>query len=153
VIANGGGVCDKKYKLNDPDIYGYGRPNYDPEPVVDTQPDKDINVPSTGYTQKQFVMDVQAATGAAVDGDAGPETISKTVTLSRYWNRKHKAVKAVQKWLYALGYTEVGEADGVAGAKFDAAVKRYQKEVVWLKKPDGVITKGNKTWRKLLGMQ
>lgn len=31
VIANGGGVCDKKYKLNDPDIYGYGRPNYDTE--------------------------------------------------------------------------------------------------------------------------
>lgn len=34
VIANGGGVCKKKYKLNDPAIAGYGRPKYDIE--VDT---------------------------------------------------------------------------------------------------------------------
>lgn len=29
VIANGGGVCKKKYKLTDSTIAGYGRPNYD----------------------------------------------------------------------------------------------------------------------------
>ena len=31
VVANGGGVWRKKYKLTDPDIVGYGRPQYDPE--------------------------------------------------------------------------------------------------------------------------
>lgn len=31
VIANGGGVAKKKYKLTDKSIYGYGRPKYDPE--------------------------------------------------------------------------------------------------------------------------
>ena len=29
VIANGGGVCRKSYRLNYANIYGYGRPNYD----------------------------------------------------------------------------------------------------------------------------
>lgn len=55
------------------------------------------------YSLKQFIEDVQKACGASVDGIAGPETISKTVTLSVHKNRRHAAVKAVQKRLYALG--------------------------------------------------
>jgi peptidoglycan hydrolase-like protein with peptidoglycan-binding domain len=86
-----------------------------------------------------------------VDGVAGPETLSKTVTLSARKNRTHAAVKCVQKYLYALGYTEVGNADGIAGAKFTSAVKRFQKNNgCWV---DGVITAKNMTWRKLLGMK
>ena len=85
-----------------------------------------------------------------MDGIAGPETLSKTVTLSRYKNRTHKAVMAVQKRLFTLGYTEVGEADGVAGTKFDLAVKAFQKDNhCWV---DGEITAKNQTWKKLLGM-
>lgn len=103
------------------------------------------------YTQEQFVRDVQAAIGAKVDGKAGPETIGKTVTVSRYKNRTHAVVKPIQKWLHALGYTEVGEADGKAGPKFDAAVKHYQKDHG--RKVDGEITAKNITWRKLLGME
>lgn len=104
-----------------------------------------------GYTQEQFVRDVQEACGAAVDGIAGAETISKTVTLSAKKNACHAAVKAVQKRLYALGYTEVGPADGIAGAKFTASVKHFQKDNgCWV---DGVITAKNKTWRKLLCMK
>ena len=34
VVANGGGVCEKKYKLNYSRIYGYGRPLYDEEPTT-----------------------------------------------------------------------------------------------------------------------
>lgn len=113
---------------------------------------KDNNVPTNQYTKTQFIKDVQEACGAAVDGIAGKETLNKTVTLSRYVNRKHAAVKAVQKRLYALGYTEIGEADGVAGKQFESAVKRYQKEVVGLSKPDGEITKSGGTWKKLLGL-
>lgn len=152
VIANGGGVFEKKYALNHNRIYGYGRPKYDPEPVAEPVPEveKDNNVPINEYTLTQFIKDIQAATGAAVDGIAGPETLSKTVTLSRYINRKHKAVKAVQKRLYALGYTVVGEADGVAGALFQKAVKEFQRKNGCT--ADGVITKKNKTWKKLLGM-
>jgi len=102
-----------------------------------------------GYALQEFVCDVQKAIGAKVDGIAGPETLSKTPTISRWRNRKHPVVAAVQKRLYALGYTVVGEVDGIAGRKFDTAVRKFQKEhncVV-----DGVITAGEKTWKCLLG--
>ena len=112
-------------------------------PTTDTSDDN-------GYTLKQFIMDVQTAVGADVDGVAGSETLSKTVTLSASINARHKAVKPVQRRLMALGYTEVGEADGVAGAKFTAAVKRYQRENGCT--ADGEISARDKTWKKLLGI-
>jgi hypothetical protein len=137
VVSNGGGVCEKSYSLRYAKIVGYGRPRYDAE--EDT------------YTTEEFVRDVQDACGAAVDGDPGPETISKTVTLSQYRNRRHEAVRAVQKRLYALGYAMVGEADGVAGPLFEKAVKAFQQDNDCV--ADGEITARNKTWKKLLGMQ
>jgi N-acetyl-anhydromuramyl-L-alanine amidase AmpD len=108
-------------------------------------------IEDSGYTLKQFVKEIQMACGASVDGIAGPETLSKTVTLSASKNRRHAAVELVQKRLHALGYTEVGEADGIAGAKFTQAVKHFQKDNGCV--ADGEITKGNKTWRMLLGMK
>ena len=106
--------------------------------------------PAESYTLEQFVRDVQKACGASVDGIAGPETLSKTVTLSATKNRTHPAVKAVQKRLYALGYTVVGSADGVAGPKFETAVIAFQRNNrCWV---DGEITAKNKTWKLLLGM-
>ena len=102
------------------------------------------------YTLEQFIRDVQRACGAAVDGIAGTETIGKTVTLSESKNSRHAAVKPVQKRLYALGYTIVGEADGIAGPKFTAAVTAFQEDnKCWV---DGEITAKNKTWKKLLGV-
>lgn len=103
-----------------------------------------------GYTLEQFIREVQSACGTAVDGIAGEETISKTITLSATKNRTHTAVEAVQKRLFTLGYTEVGAADGIAGAKFTAAVQHFQKDNSCT--PDGEITARNLTWRKLLGM-
>jgi peptidoglycan hydrolase-like protein with peptidoglycan-binding domain len=138
VVSNGGGVCEKSYPLGYAKIAGYGRPKYATEVV------------KPAYTQEDFIREVQKACGAAVDGIAGPETISKTVTLSESKNRRHAAVKAVQKRLYALGYTEVGEADGIAGIKFTNAVIHYQEDNrCWA---DGEITARNKTWKKLLGL-
>lgn len=97
---------------------------------------------------REFVRNVQECIGAKVDGIAGPETLSKTITVSASVNRKHKIVKILQDYLNYLGYTEVGNIDGIAGPKFTKAVKSYQKDngcVV-----DGIITKQNKTWKKLL---
>ena len=102
------------------------------------------------YTQEQFFKDVQKACGASVDGIVGKETLSKTVTLSATKNRTHAAVKCVQKRLFALGYTQVGEADGIAGAKFTAAVKAFQKDNGCF--VDGELTAQKQSWKKLLGM-
>ena len=104
----------------------------------------------TSYTKKDFIREVQSAIGAKVDGIAGPETLSKTPTLSAKKNRRHAAVKAVQKYLYTLGYEEVGKADGITGTKFTAAVMRYQREHGCVS--DGVISAHAKTWKKLLGL-
>ena len=104
-----------------------------------------------GYTLAQFIRDVQRACGAAVDGTAGSETLSKTVTLSANKNRTHTAVKVVQQRLLVLGYTEVGEADGVAGAKFTSAVAHYQQDNGCF--VDGEIAEWGKTWHKLLGVE
>ena len=97
-----------------------------------------------------LIRRVQEAVGAAVDGIAGPETVSKTVTLSRWKNTRHPAVKPVQEYLFRLGYTQVGTADGIAGPKFDKAVRAYQKDHGCI--IDGEITAGNKTWKCLLGI-
>lgn len=143
VVSNGGGVCEKVYALGYAKIVGYGRPRYDAEETV-------AETPKESYPLVQFIKDVQKACGASVDGIAGPETLSKTVTLSATKNRTHPAVKAVQKRLYALGYTNVGPADGIAGPKFTAAVIDFQEDNgCWA---DGEITAKNKTWKKLLGM-
>lgn len=103
------------------------------------------------YSLQQFIRDVQDACGASVDGIAGPETLSKTVTLSESKNRVHPVVMPVQKRLAALGYKRVGNADGIAGPLFTAAVIAFQEDNrCWA---DGEITAQNKTWRKLLGME
>ena len=108
---------------------------------------------SITYTQKDFIREVQAILGAKVDGVGGPETLSKTITVSTLVNRKHVVVKPIQKYLNSIGYDCV-TVDGIAGNKFKAAVKAYQKEVVKasVKNQDGVITKKGETWKKLLGI-
>ena len=106
---------------------------------------------SAEYSLEQFIRDVQGATGSEADGIAGPETVGNTPTVSCYVNRKHPVVGYIQKRLAALGYTQVGEADGIAGGKFTAAVKVFQKDNGCI--PDGEITAKNKTWKKLLGME
>lgn len=102
------------------------------------------------YTEEQFIRELQEAIGAGVDGIAGPETLSKTPTISASVNATHPAVKPVQKWLYAQGYTEVGEADGVAGPKFTSAMAHFQQENDCT--PIGLAEELGKTWQKLLEM-
>ena len=107
------------------------------------------NVSSSDYSLKDFVKDIQGACGAKVDGIAGSETLSKTVTLSVTKNNRHAAVKAVQKRLKSLGY-DPGTVDGIFGGKTRIAVINFQKAKGCV--ADGEITAGKTTWKKLLGM-
>lgn len=99
------------------------------------------------YSHMQFVKDVQKAIGAKVDGIAGNETLSKTVTVSKTKNNKHAVVKPIQKYLNSIGYN-CGAVDGIAGTKFDSSVKAFQKANGCI--ADGEITAKNRTWKKLL---
>lgn len=117
-----------------------------------TKPTVSVTPTNSGsYSLADFVKDIQKAFGATVDGIAGPVTLSKTQTLSARTNARHTAVKAVQKRLIALGYDEVGTADGAAGPKFTSAVAHFQLDNSCV--ADGVVTAGQKTWKKLLGMK
>ena len=102
------------------------------------------------YPLKEFVRDIQKACGAAADGIAGAETLSKTVTLSAKVNATHPAVKAVQARLWVLGYQEVGVADGEAGPKFASALAHFQQDHDCA--PTGIMEAWGKTWQKLLGL-
>ncbi len=104
---------------------------------------------SGGYSLTAFIKEVQKATGAKVDGIAGTETLSKTVTVSAKVNRKHAVVKPIQKRLNALGF-DCGAADGIVGAKTTTAIKAYQKAKNCIQ--DGEITAKHKTWQHLLGI-
>ena len=138
-------VSYRSINANGKYIRGYCLPDYA------SKASKPVEIVSTStYSKATFVRDIQKAFGATVDGIAGPETLNSTITLSAILNRKHEAIRAVQRRLAALGYTSVGKVDGIAGVKFTQAVKEFQKangcEV------DGEITARGKTWRKLLGL-
>lgn len=138
-------VSYRSINANGKYIRGYCLPDYA------SKASRPVEIVSTStYSKAAFVRDIQKAFGATVDGIAGPETLNSTITLSAILNRKHEAIRAVQRRLATLGYTSVGKVDGIAGVKFTKAVKEFQKnngcEV------DGEITARGKTWKKLLGL-
>ncbi|MCI9530279.1 MAG: N-acetylmuramoyl-L-alanine amidase [Lachnospiraceae bacterium] len=113
--------------------------------------------PDSSYTQRQFVIDVQGATGSRQDGMAGDETLGNTMTVSRNTNKHHAAVTPLERRLKALGYY-AGEVEADRGEPpcfgkgMEAAVNEYQKKVLGYKNPDGEITAKKKMWKSLLGV-
>lgn len=99
---------------------------------------------------EQWVRNVQRKLGAGVDGIAGPETLSKTIKLSKRTNAKHPVVVQVQNRLKSLGYN-CGKTDGIYGDKTEAAVKKLQKDMGI--EPEGWLGKGQTTWKVLLGLK
>jgi|GEM_PF-2932119 len=103
------------------------------------------------YRREDFVREVQMCIRAGIDGKAGKQTLSKTITISRSKNSKHNVVLPLQKLLKQCGFY-TGELDKSAGKIFDAAVRVYQTQVVKLKQPDGEITAKGRSWRAMLGI-
>lgn len=103
------------------------------------------------YRHEDFVREMQMCIGAGIDGKAGSQTLSKTVTVSRIKNRTHFVVMPLQK-LFTKQDRYTGTVDKVAGKLFEAAVNNYQTDVLKYAKQDGEITAKGKMWRSLLGM-
>lgn len=97
--------------------------------------------------KKDYIKQIQSALCVTTDGIVGRKTIAATITVSKTKNNRHAVVKPLQEYLNYLGY-DCGNADGIAGVKFDSAVKQFQKDhgcVV-----DGELTAQKNTWKKLL---
>lgn len=108
--------------------------------------------PEEDMAYKTFVKDLQEAIGANVDGIAGPETLSKTPTISTSTGWNHKAVRPLQVYLQSLGYNLGSKGvDGQFGKDMKACIKKYQKDVgLATKYQDGIVTAKMYTWKKLL---
>lgn len=97
--------------------------------------------------KKDYIKGIQSALGVTPDGIVGAKTIAATITISKTKNNRHSVVRPLQEYLNYLGYN-CGNADGIAGVKFDSAIKHFQKDhgcVV-----DGELTAQKTSWRKLL---
>lgn len=125
VIANGGGVFKKKYKLNYTRIHGYGRPKYDKEPnVVEKESGKidyDYN-PTVEEWQKAAKADGFKFPKHGIDGKWGKEcesVVKNTVVKRRAIHKYPNLTKLVQK----IVETDV---DGKCGPKTKEAIRTYQ---------------------------
>lgn len=99
VVANGGGVCNKRYKLTNSRIHGYGRPKYDKE--------AEASKPSTPSKQKEEC------------------NVTLPILKKGYVGA---SAKALQLLLIGNGYScGAAGADGHFGSNTEKAVKAYQK--------------------------
>ena len=100
------------------------------------------------YSRAQFLAELREALGCA-GGDE--DLLRYTITLGAKYNNAQPCVKPVQKWLKALGYAEVGEADGCAGAKFASALAHFQQDVGCTM--TGIMEEWGRTWQELIAAE
>ena len=133
VVANGGGVFKKKYKLNYSRFAGFGRPAYGDgyNSSVDGSVEKDEETTAEENKTAQNVNTVG-------------KSVSITLNTLRKGNEGNQ-VKTLQRLLNALGYA-CGEVDGIFGHRTDGAVNVYQADKGL--EVDGVV--GRNTWSALL---
>lgn len=116
VVANGGGVCAKKYALNYANIAGYGRPKYDGE-VKEYKP-------TVLEWQKAAIADGFKFPKYGADGSWGNEcrsVVKKTVVKKRSKHLYPNLTKMVQQ----IVGTDV---DGKCGPNTDRAIRAWQKK-------------------------
>lgn len=133
VVANGGGVFEKKYKLNYARIYGYGRPRYDEEETTETtiSGNKTMLVVD-GDWGRATTKRLQQIFGTTVDGIVSNQHASYKASnpgLGGGWDWDAKPngngsqlIKAMQKW----AGMPVGDCDGEIGPK---TIKAFQKKL------------------------
>lgn len=145
VVANGGGVFCKKYKLNYARIYGYGRPNYDVEnsdgSVSNSAP---AYVPTVEEWQKAAIADGFKFPKYGADGEWGNECIAvakNAIVKKRSTYQYKNLTKIVQK---VVGVS----ADGLCGSETRAAIINWQRANNL--DDDGEF--GLACWKKMLGI-
>lgn len=153
VVANGGCVAKKKYKLNYSRIAGYGRPKYDKEVAKETNSSSSktkVNVLIQNW-QKSAIADGFKFPEYGADGQWGDEcvrvaekAICKKPKIKGLYTNKN-LTKFVQS---QLGFTGKN-VDGKFWNDTKKAVMAYQKKNGLT--DDGVV--GYNTWKKILGIK
>lgn len=115
VVANGGGVCKKKYKLTYNRIAGYGRPNYGMSLVVERDPNElrkgdendAVRVLQENLVKLGYDLGTYGSEKNGVDGDFG----SKTET-------------ALKKFQKANGLEQTGTTNAETRAAMESALAK-----------------------------
>ncbi len=135
-------------------ISDYDTYSFDPSPKPPVPPTPPVP-PYREYTQDDFIVDV--CTILKVKNPK--EAFEKTITISRDSNNKNALVTPLERYMKALEYYsgDIEEDKGktpIFGSGMEKAIKQYQKEIVRAseKNQDGIITKKQATWKKLLGL-
>lgn len=111
VVANGGGVCKKKYKLTYDRIYGYGRPAYDAEEETKKE-GCTVNLPilrqgckgdSVKALQTLLIGYKYSCGGAGADGDFGPATKDAVLRFQSKNGLVADGIVGTQTWTAILG--------------------------------------------------
>lgn len=134
VVANGGGVFKKSYKLTYNRIAGYGRPDYG------------LNRTETALESpvKEDGQIVKENSGTAENAKSGAKTVSVTLITLKDGSKSNQ-VSTIQRLLNALGHS-CGDVDGIFGSKTENAVRAFQKAKSL--DVDGIV--GADTWNALL---
>lgn len=116
---------------------------------IDPQPDP------RKYTQDNFIADVNKILGTK----SAAAAFEKTKTISINSNKNDALVTPLERYMKALEYYSgsIEEDKGktpIFGEGMEKAIKQYQKEIVRAKpkNQDGIVTKKQATWKKLLGL-
>ena len=147
VVANGGGVFCKKYKLNYARIYGYGRPKYDVEDAVSAgsiSNSAPTYIPTVKEWQNAAIADGFEFPKYGADGDWGSECIAvakKAIVKKRSTYQYKNLTKIVQK---VVGVS----ADGLCGSETKVAIINWQRANNL--EDDGEV--GLASWKKMLGI-
>lgn len=109
VVANGGGVFEKKYKLTYGRIYGYGRPRYDEEETEETTQEGMVNVQVSVLKKGAKGEQVKALQALLIGYGYKMENNGKTYGADgSFGGATENAVRAYQK-------AEKLEVDGIVG--------------------------------------
>ena len=100
------------------------------------------------YTREQFLAELREALGCA---GCDEDLARYTITVGAKYNNTQPCIKPVQKYLVALGYKEVGTADGVAGAKFASALAHFQQDRGCAM--TGIAEEWGRTWQELMAAE
>lgn len=135
VVANGGAVAKKKYKLSYNRIAGYGRPNYDEDSVYK---------PTVLEWQNAAIEDGFKFPKYGTDGKWGSEceAVAKKAIVKKRLTYKYKNLTEIVQKVVGVS------PDGLCGKDTDEHIRKYQKSKGLV--VDGTV--GLNTWKNILGI-